>query len=46
MKKVIVVLIMIVGIFTSCEEPMCEYEITTRYPDGSWTTEYFLDECN
>ena len=46
MKKVLVVLVMIIGIFTSCEGPMCEYEITTRYPDGSWTTEYFLDECN
>ena len=46
MKKLIIVLIMIVGMSTSCTPELCEYEITTTYPDGSRTTEWFLEECN
>ena len=46
MKKVLVVLVVVLGLFTSCQPELCEYEITTTYPDGSWRTEYFLDDCN
>ena len=38
MKKAIVVLIMIVGIFTSCEPQMCEDCYTYTYSDN--TTEW------
>ena len=42
MKKAIVVLVMIVGIFTSCEPDMCEDCYTYTYSDGS--TEFPLQE--
>ena len=40
MKKAIVVLIMIVGIFTSCEPQMCEDCETHTYYNQDGTIEY------
>ena len=44
MKKIVLLALLLS--MQSCTSELCEYEVTTKYPDGSWATDYFLEECS
>ena len=46
MKKLIIIALILIGAFTSCEPETCYTEITYYYPDGSIEVVVVEYECD